>query len=350
MTNSCLTCACGSELRIEDCCQLKYPSIRIKPELDLRTSSTYEVWGTVRLALWMAICKQLKGFNRFENTNIIIFGAGECEDLPIDFICDRFSDIVLVDKDNEALKKSVRLIPENLRHKVTHVIWDVTGLLKKYIPDIIHGRYGKYKDAVKFLNQLGKKLPEVEIPHEVKDRMPFAFTISDLILTQLSRNFVIGLNILTKGKSSLTLTNDLEPFFNRLSIQHLQLLHRVTQKEGKILVLADTFTYGEEIDNTRPKFNEAFNTYGESMFYSGLITDKMISEWWFKYPANGGSKVLYYLKKYNFKKLQCDTQYHWWWPFSDKKWYFVLCYVLTPYDYEIPILNPKKFGTIPNKF
>ncbi|SHJ43566.1 SEC-C metal-binding domain-containing protein, partial [Lutispora thermophila] len=91
------TCPCGSGQSFGLCCGKKYKSIQNKANMDINTASKYDLWSYTRFGLYQAIAKQLNQISKEDNRNIIILGAGSCMDLPMDYICDNFSEIVLVD-------------------------------------------------------------------------------------------------------------------------------------------------------------------------------------------------------------------------------------------------------------
>lgn len=340
-------CFCGSGLMIDDCCYKKYPSIKVGRDLD-QSSSTYDLWGMERRWVCIALTKLLKEHPHLDNRNIVIFGAGKCTDLPMDYICSNFSEVVLVDIDSSALEKSKQYIPQHLHNKVVWVQLDVTGLFKKimdeFIPNLVEERYDSIEEALLYFKELNQNIPELLLPKEITDRMPFAISISDLIITQLFCPFYFAAiypqfrRMDKKASTQATDYEDLNDFINNLNYQHLQLLHKVTETEkGKIIVLVDTFMFGKEIDGSDSDFNKVIASNPNYLNHLH-ISMKDIAKWMEKYTI-AGSNILYPIHRFNYSRFQIEKQMWWWWHFSGIKFYLVMTYVFTPYNRDIDLMK-----------
>lgn len=296
--------------------------------MDINTASKYDLWSYTRFGLYQAIAKQLNQISKEDNRNIIILGAGSCMDLPMDYICDNFSEIVLVDIDKDALIKSSEYIPSHQLDKVTRVSFDITSMLDKFAAEVDRTKKDySLKEAIKYLNSLKDNIPDVTLPEEIKSRMPFSIVISDFILSQLYINFI---NKLIPHKSlQPTSLNGAKPFIDSLTMQHMKLLHSIAKPNGKIIVLSDMFAFGFEFDGTLTPFSKIVIEHGLNILKT-VPPAEIIESWLNKYPIVAGNDVLYVLKKNNFTNIKLDTIYYWWWIFSRERRYFVNCFIFSP--------------------
>ncbi|MBV7276464.1 hypothetical protein I6U48_26645 [Clostridium sp. PL3] len=337
-------CICGSGLAIDECCIKKYPSLKLNKK-DIKDCTKYENWDRQRQSVWQLVAKTLNECSNFSKQNIIIFGAGACDDLPIDFICDKFSEIVLVDIDSKALNEALKKIPNNLKDKVILVEWDVTGLytnseLKLCLEKAKNGTYKTVEDVIKDISKLTIKIQDLDVPIEIQKRMPFSVVLSDLIVTQLFTNYFYGevsLNLI-KLDSAIFERNlsdfNIKDIVDFLLCQHLKLLQKVTTIHGKIIILADTFVYGTEANLLKSPFNEVIKKNPEFISNYRKITSQDIVGWMNNYSV-AGSNIPYHIKTNNFNRLHTDRVTWWWWIFNKERLYFVMGYVFTVCDHDV---------------
>lgn len=339
-------CFCGSGMSIGECCIKKYPSLKLNKK-DIKDCTKYEIWDRQRQGVWQVVAKILSECNNFSKPNIIIFGAGACDDLPIDFICDKFSEIVLVDIDGKALNEALRKIPNDSKNKVIFVEWDVTGLynnseLKLCLENAKNGAYKTVDDVIKDISKLTMKIQDLDLPIEIQKRMPFSVVLSDLIVTQLFTNYFyneVSLNLIELEpaifEKNLADFN-IKEIVDSLLSQHLKLLQKVTTTYGKIIVLADTFVYGTEANLLKSPFNEVIKRNPEFISDYTKIYIQDITKWMNNYSV-AGSNIPYYIKINNFKRLYIDSVLWWWWTFNKERLYFVMCYIFTVCDHDVNI-------------
>lgn len=337
-------CVCGSELPFDECCIKKYPSLKLNTK-DIKDCTKYENWDRQRQGVWQLVAKTLNECGNFSKRNIIIFGAGACDDLPIDFICDKFPEIVLVDIDGKALNEALRKIPNASKDKVIFVQWDVAGLynnteLKLCLENAKNGGYKTVDDVIKDISKLVLKIQDLDMPFEIKKRMPFSVVLSDLIVTQLFTNYFyseVALNLI-KLDSAIFERNlsdfNIKEIVDSLLGQHLKLLQKVTTTHGKIIVLADTFVYGTEANLLKSPFNEVIKKNPEFITNYRKITIQDIVGWMNNYSV-AGSNIPYHIKINNFKRLHTDRVTWWWWIFNEERLYLVMGYVFTVCDYDV---------------
>lgn len=322
-----ILCPCGSGYHFNLCCEKKYKSIQYFSDMDVNTASKYDLWSSTRAGLYQAIAKQLNQIPKEDNRNIIILGAGSCIDLPMDYICENFSEIVLVDIDEEALKESNKYIPPPCISKVTYVTFDITSMLDSFTTEIEQTKEYSLEATIKYLNSLKDNVPDVILPEEIKRKMPFSVVISDFILSQLHINFFSKMLQFENIQSS-SLVNA-KPFIDSLTMQHIKLLHSIIKVNGRIFVLTDMFAFGFEFDGSLTPFSDIVSKHGLEILKI-VPEGKIIQSWFAKYPIVAGNDVMHVLKKNNFTDIELDTVYFWWWIFSNTRRYFVNCFVFSP--------------------
>ncbi len=96
MTEDCL---CGSGRPMQECCYEKYPSISYTRE-SAASVDFYTRWAVNRHMLWRVICEYLGPPARPPLRSLVVLGAGSCRDLPMDYLCANFHEVVLVDKNS----------------------------------------------------------------------------------------------------------------------------------------------------------------------------------------------------------------------------------------------------------
>ena len=337
------SCFCGSGLDIKECCYIKFPSIKPLNDLNFATND-FELWSVERRAVCISLFKLLEEFPNLENKNIIIYGAGKCTDLPMDFICGKFSEIVLVDIDVIALEEAKMNIPEIYLGKVTFVNFDVTGMTEILKVELYKSKIKTIEGILKFFNRMTKNIPLLILHKEILNKGPFAVSISDLILTQLYSTFYINHifpyiidNIEPEYRiNDIFKYNEPKDFANGLTFQHLKLLYDTTEKEtGKIMILADTFVFGK--DNGRESdFNKEIISNIQYLTENESVTIDLISKWAEKY-ALAGSDILLPMETHKFRKLKNEVIRWWWWLNRKDRYYFVMNYILTPFLEDVDV-------------
>lgn len=82
----------------------------------------YEQWHTYRELVTSLIIKQSKGMR------IGILGAGRCQDLNLQRLSEHFQEVILIDKDEKAMKEAVAYYGLNTSDKIKVYVCDLIGI------------------------------------------------------------------------------------------------------------------------------------------------------------------------------------------------------------------------------
>ncbi len=331
-------CPCGSGLPQERCCQLKYPSIA----WDLQSAASLDFgvrWSVNRQMLWRAIIKHAGPPPRLPGARtVVILGAGSCRDLPMDFLCSTFDQVVLVDKNRSSLDSSAEHIPPGLAPRVVRVCWDVSGPFGEAADALVgEVRAGgiTLEQAAGCMERLCAAEPDGEwlpsaLPPELASRAPFGLVISDLILTQLSLNCVF--------QCALALGRPLREVYEghraavaaisrACSRNHQILLRLLAGPESKVIVLNDTFMLGRDFDGSASLFNLIAAQRGKDASDSSWIAERDIDGWLAEYSLLGGDLGGIGPETPLGGALKLLGRTWWWWPHCAVRSYLVVCYV-----------------------
>lgn len=160
------------------------------------------------------------------NPSLCVLGAGNCFDLDLDVLAERYATIHLVDLDAQALQATRERHVEATRARlVSHAPLDLSGLLDRI------DRWARFELTPAELmahgeataRQLGALLPG-----------PFDVVLSSCVLSQMHL-------------SVLNVLGELHPFFQAvrlvLSLTHLRTLAQLTRPGGSALLATDVSSY-----------------------------------------------------------------------------------------------------------
>lgn len=305
----------------------------------------YARWAISRNMLWRILLRQ---FSRLGWSGarlrplpsgprrLAVLGAGPCRDLPMDFLCAAFDEVVLVDKDADALAASRIYIPEDAGEKVKRVPWDVNGRLAGHINTLLDAvREGKL-DIRGAASAAGRNVPTwtpEDLPLELVSRMPFSFVISDLLMTQLAMNYAFELS-LALGVSLRELYSIRKPELEALSLatgrNHLELLRLLAQPGGSVVVLNDTFMLGRDFDGSESAFNQIDADRGSlgAKDSSWIFADD-IDAWMPEYSLLGSDLAAVLKLTGALHGMDITERTWWWWPHCHRKSYLVVGSILT---------------------
>lgn len=124
--------------------------------------------------------------HRYENArSLCVLGAGNCNDLDLDVLAKRFTEIHLVDIDREALYRAMgRRTFESSASIILHGGFDISGVMS-----LLAGwcQNGPSADQIKALLKQASKVPKLQL------KKSFDVVISSAVLTQLIHTIVTAL-------------------------------------------------------------------------------------------------------------------------------------------------------------
>ncbi|OES45798.1 hypothetical protein [Domibacillus iocasae] len=132
-------------------------------------------------------------FSKREYVNKIgVFGAGNCDDLDIEYLSSKANSIYLIDVDLESMKNGIKDLPESVRIKIELVELDVTGLNEinfyNNFASLLEKK-GKAKKIVKYLIEISNSLERISRRSLNDLNKDFDIIASSAIYTQLFYNW-----------------------------------------------------------------------------------------------------------------------------------------------------------------
>ncbi|MDP2873002.1 MAG: hypothetical protein Q8P31_10755 [Bacillota bacterium] len=330
-------CLCGSGRPMQDCCYTKYPSIAYDRE-SAASVDFYTRWAVNRHMLWRAISECIGPTARPPMGSLVVLGAGSCRDLPMDFLCASFREVVLVDKNPDALEGAGAFIPPDLASRVVRVCWDVNGPFGQGVDALI----GEMRASGLTLEQAADRTElslgdwqRSSLPCELSSRMPFGLVISDLILTQISLNYAF--------QCALALDKPLREIYDRqrnvifrisraAGRNHHSLLRLLSGRKSKIMILNDTFMLGREYDGSASLFNLAAEARGKDASDASWISASDIDAWLPEYSLLGSDLggLTEETPRGGSSGMKLLGRTWWWWPHCAMRSYLIVCYILEP--------------------
>ncbi|MFJ8103928.1 hypothetical protein [Lysinibacillus sp. NPDC096212] len=266
-------------------------------------SNRYQKWHEHRNAISNLFNEvfSVKGYVQ----KIGILGAGNCDDLDINFLSSKCDEIILFDIDLSSMEKAVAKLSEEVKKKITLVKVDLTNLNK-------FDFYNKFEEMVKenvpskkikrFLVESASKL---KMDNENLESYYYSCDIvaSSAIYTQLVLNW---LQEKSKNSGNYT-TKELDEIVNdggryltdSVVKQYNSELLKLVRKDGNLVVWADILpVHPGEYDYFRKRNysidKRILNQHGLTFSFQGLkdIRDRANfnkwSNWIWDFSSNGG--------------------------------------------------------------
>lgn len=326
-------CMCGSGREHRECCArdsavemtldglLAVITMNNTQALD----SAGEGWSehTKELSDWIkSISASLPDLS---TARVAVIGAGNCSDIPLEFLSREFSKVHLFDLDWAAVSQARSRLDPVLAERVACFSYDVTGLYTSFVPKVLqHLHTGEIERVFQAFQKFGSSAAA-----EPRPRLPDAY---DLVLSinVVSQLFCPFMHSLAHAAAQARRFKDDESFatFGRwirrigdthVVKEHLKFLAAATKEDGRALVSTDRFFWGFENGEAAPAaqmFREP-----ESMLDPGNL--ERMTQAGLALPGTGvGSVCTDYFD-------QQDTR-RWLWRFNPQQAYLVEGYELTP--------------------
>lgn len=163
-----------------------------------------------------------------DDERLLVLGAGNCNDVDLDALAERFVEVHLVDIDASALKAAVSRAGERAREVTRTHRLDVSGLLE---------RIGKWKRRPPSPETL-RDVPERAAASLGKLPIPFDRVVSSLVLSQLVHSAMVGLGV---GHPALEAVSKISV------IAHLTMATRALRPGGRLVLVVDTVARPPEV-------------------------------------------------------------------------------------------------------
>ena len=276
---------------------------------DLRRK--YESWAEYRRNITDFIANSIENEN---NDSVIVFGAGECNDLDIAFLTKKFNKVVLTDIDIKSVAEGIKRqnIQENLKKKISIVQADYTGLREEGFFEVlseISSERQKKEKIIQYIKSTIEKVKTDKILSEHKgiyDAVIVLPTYTQLVYTQMETM----LRILYEYK--IYTIEDLNKILTAMHYSmpviiknYNNLIISMTKGKGVLLVFSDA----AEITDRKTAENIA-SKLGDKSFVESYL-EKDFCEFGILGVNDLKLKSLIYNEEYRL------------WPFNDEKQYLV---------------------------
>lgn len=221
-------------------------------QIDMNKDRSIERWD-----LWENHRKVVNGlfdevFNLKDNIeNIGIIGAGNCDDLDLEYLSSKCNQIILFDIDYQSMHNSVKKLNSSLQEKITLVEVDLTNInfeefsieFKKLISN-----YEKPKKVVKFLVETANRLKS---NNEIMDRYYKTCDViaSSAIYSQLFYNWALIELGQHKGYSDSEFMEILEKGLVYLRDKIVKIcneeLFKISKPNAGVVIWVDLFEFEE---------------------------------------------------------------------------------------------------------
>lgn len=184
----------------------------------------------------------------------IIYGAGNCIDIPLTDLVDKFDHLTVVDIESRGVTGAIERLPGSLQAKVDLHIEDLTGVAAE-VTDTFSLLLSRSKDPASFAEKVLESLPGIH-PKAPDFGSQYDFVCSNLVGSQLPSLLGVSFAVLGNGRyPSAKLTEDsivMEALkINRpdltnalvhvLQRDHMGLLLDSARQPGGVVYFADTF-------------------------------------------------------------------------------------------------------------
>lgn len=172
---------------------------------------------------------------------LIVCGAGRCDDLDFAFLEERFAGIVLADIDDNTLNNVVAGLPRDLQAEITVVSFDFSGLDKvEYYRNLEQpAREGNLKKIIRLIRNTALQVTAPGFPDDKK----FDFVLSTPVYSQLC--YVPSLLILAPHVANFTrkeiekIKQELVYLTHIVIANYNQMLADLCRETGKIAAISD---------------------------------------------------------------------------------------------------------------
>jgi hypothetical protein len=179
----------------------------------------------------------------------LILGSGNCLDIPLAELTDRFDEVTLVELDHESTEQAVRDLPPANQSKVKIVAADITGIVGEFADKINPTLALPIRD---FLGRAAEVTQQIDVSNrDLELGEDYTFVCSQLVMTQLAslpnqflrdavnKRYDVHLSA-QPGGDDHELFMGIQYLKIMLEIEHIRNLARLAAGDGTVH-LADTY-------------------------------------------------------------------------------------------------------------
>lgn len=282
---------------------------------DTNNNTTFELWESQRKCINEILNRIKKENDSFGR--VAVLGAGNCNDIDLEFLSNEFEDITLFDIDNNALQTSTKKysIKPNCQIKLVGDI-EFTGLRELSFYNEFAKKLeanNSVKKIIKFIRDTVIQMSNVNITNEYDGK--FDFVISMPVYTQLC--YPLCLYILAEYMENFS-ASELKKIideFNYLAIaaskKYNDFIFKISTTTAKYFILTDVMEFTEETEYLK-KLAQVYVLKGDANGLNALMVN---------HHRLSGS--LEGITNINERNTEFQALNSWIWPFSDKKSYLV---------------------------
>ncbi|MCK5128775.1 MAG: hypothetical protein KAQ68_02895 [Clostridiales bacterium] len=276
-----------------------------------------------KFALWAEyraeITALLDDATNKDTKNILVLGAGKCNDIDLHYLCSRFARIVLSDVDIKSIEDGMRMqgVSDGDRKKIELLEMDYTGLAEAGFFNQLESMIQQKSSANAFVSYIESSIQNIHVCDDIAcDNAHFDVVLSCPVYTQLMyTQSEIFLQILNQYQ--LYTAKDLQKmdhaFIKSMSqvVRHYNaLMMSMVSDDGVVIMLTDIIEIirSEELHNT-------IGNLLDSQPLDVCLIEKHITKHGLAFAKNGREDWL--------EKADVITTEYILWPFNDYKSYLV---------------------------
>lgn len=282
-------------------------------------NDTFLDWTKYRKEITNKILEKLE----YENKDLIIFGAGECNDIDLKMLKKRFDKITLIDFNERALEEAIK----------NHGLQNNKGIKLKKIDflGISNEIYEKYEDmlsnkfpvkkVIKFLREEANKLLESEI---------------NLNLEKHEAGICLGVH----SQITISFLGVLANYLNNYDIREIKQIHKEIEYmnikvakrlnncileniTSKAIIGFDIMEVSEQLGTDRliPLIMEYSSKGDFQSLYNNIVSKNLVLG-----SSSGNTDIVRRISENEINMEWFNTMF---WPFNTDKWYLMYIYTIS---------------------
>ncbi|AFM01498.1 hypothetical protein Desde_3207 [Desulfitobacterium dehalogenans ATCC 51507] len=264
--------------------------------------------------------------------NIIIFGAGNCDDIDLNCWLENVDELYLVDLDISSVKDALirQKVDESKSLKIKLLNIDVSGLTKAGFPKKFEAMLVDEMPRKKIVSYIRKVANDLKPIDDLSDLYgSFSVVASSAMHTQLVIPYMLKtLDLLgdyLSPKEKKSLIDEAKYLIYKVIENYHQVLINLVEKDGALFIWLDAAEVSLELGNigVLPDLEKAIRT-------SDLPYIQTIHQKFCIFGATVGTKDLFNRFPTFSHELDGSKNHwlYWLWPYDELKYYLLYCFVI----------------------